>query len=122
PRATRVVYVKFGDGILFRSTDGGQHWSQLSSLPASAVAAAPFSATTVYSSLYNGQSLGGVWRSVDQGATWTARNRGMTSIQAPSRAIQNGDPSKIWITPGNGTALRTINGGSAWIQSPVPAG
>jgi photosystem II stability/assembly factor-like uncharacterized protein len=122
PRATRVVYVKFGDGILFRSTDGGQHWSQLSSLPTSTVAADPFSATTVYSSLYTGQSLGGVWRSVDQGATWTARNQGMTSIQAASLAIQNGDPSKLWITPGNGTALRTINGGSAWIQSPVPAG
>jgi len=122
PRATRVVYVKFGDGILFRSTDGGQHWGQLSPLPASAVAADPFSATTVYSSFYTGQSLGGVWRSVDQGETWTARNQGMTSIQAASMAIQNGDPSKIWITPGSGTALRTTNGGAVWSPNRTPAG
>lgn len=122
PRTPGVVYVRFGDSTLFRSTNGGQRWVRLSAPMASAVAADPFAANRVYASLYPSGATGGVWSSGDQGQSWTARNRGMTGVQATSMAIQNGDPRRLWITTGLGSVLRTTDGGASWFQNPGPAG
>jgi photosystem II stability/assembly factor-like uncharacterized protein len=122
PRTPGVVYVRFGDSTLFRSTNGGQRWVQLSAPAATAVAADPFAAGGVYASFHPPGVVSGVWSSGDQGQSWTARSRGMTGVQATSMAIQNGDPSKIWITTGFGSALRTTNGGTVWAPNRTPAG
>jgi photosystem II stability/assembly factor-like uncharacterized protein len=115
------VYVRCEDRALYRSTDGGDHWTRLPAPPATTVAADPFSAATVYASLLTGANIGGVWRSGNQGKTWTQQSRGMTGIVATSLAIDRDDPDRLWIT-GPFSAFRTSDGGARWVPARVPAG
>lgn len=121
PASPRIVYVQFSDLAVFRSTDGGDHWTQLPSSRITAVAADPFSASTVWSSLLTGPNLGGVWRSANQGKTWEARSQGMTGVWTTSLAIDPANLDRLWITYA-ATPLRTANGGARWLGGRMPAG
>jgi photosystem II stability/assembly factor-like uncharacterized protein len=121
PVSPRLVYVLFADRVVFRSTNGGDRWTQLPAPPMTAMAADPFSVQTVYSSLLTGLGLGGFWRSGNQGVTWTQRSQGMTGIQASSLAIDPSAPDHLWTTTPT-TPLRTTNGGASWVGGRTPAG
>jgi photosystem II stability/assembly factor-like uncharacterized protein len=60
---------------LFKSTDGGEHWSQLHGLPNNpgriGVAVAPSNPQRVYAMVDASEKEGGMYRSDDAGATWT---------------------------------------------------
>ena len=121
PVSPQRVYVSFEAGIVLRSTNGGDRWTQLPAPPMTAVAADPFSAQTVYSSLLTGPGLGGFWRSGNQGMTWEERSQGMTAVRTTSLAIDPRNPDRLWITI-PGTPLRTTNGGARWQGGRTPAG
>src|SRR4030095_16663068 len=67
-----------GDGVVFKSTDGGLSWSALSS----GIGAAFVNVLAVDSSnpakIYAG-TYGGIFRTVDGGASWTSAGSGLTA-------------------------------------------
>ena len=75
-----------GDGVVFKSTDGGASWSALSS----GIGAAFVNVLAVDSSnparIYAG-TYGGVFKTVDGGASWTAAGSGLNSPLAKSRTV-----------------------------------
>ena len=72
---------------VWKSTDGGAHWTVTSDLPerASVLALAvdPSAPTTIYA----GTSRAGVFRSTDGGLTWTGFNTGLTNKNVTTLAI-----------------------------------
>jgi len=76
------VYVTvsgFGSGHVFRSSDRGSHWTDLSptlpNIPVNSLLVDPLDAKT----LYAGTDVG-VYRSVDEGQNWHPFNRGMPPV------------------------------------------
>src|SRR5207253_1613620 len=119
PRDRRTLYSTTFGGPLFRSTDGGAHWSTLPQV--SGVTAVAFDAATPRR-LYAGtlaRPLGGVWRSDDEGATWTRRSDRMTGLPATALAVDPGDPDRLWV---QSTALfRSANRGMRWARANSPS-
>jgi len=81
PNDPNTVYACFsGPAALYRTTDGGTTWTNLSAgLPAAplhSVAVAPFNSSYVYV----GSDLG-VFGSADQGITWSPANEGPANVQ-----------------------------------------
>jgi hypothetical protein len=59
---------------LYKSTDGGMTWTQITTLPSSAGHIAVMAISPAFASdrvLFAGAAIGGIWKSADAGATWT---------------------------------------------------
>jgi hypothetical protein len=126
-RPNTRVYGGVTSGI-YRSTDGGDSWTLLTTgLPAAAtkpgrigLAVAPSLPSTVYA-IYADLvgSFAGFFRSTDGGATWTRQADGALSGFYSSYGWWFG---KIWVDPTNANRvfaaglplMRTTNGGNAW--------
>jgi ligand-binding sensor domain-containing protein len=96
-------------GGVFRSTDYGDHWSQVNSgLPdyfASSLAVTPDSTILVGVS-------GGIFQSTDRGLNWTENIRG-DSISAP-RSITTDKSGYIFAASGGAGIYRSTDGGANW--------
>lgn len=119
-------------GGLFKSTDGGTTWKQLSNgLPANlvqinvAIAASDpqrlyATTSTMVESGYATDKGLGVYRSDDAGATW----RRITDDPRPAMKIGGGDLPVIAVDPGNAdvvystsiVTVRSTDGGKTWIS------
>lgn len=119
-------------GGLFKSTDGGTTWKQLSSgLPASLVqinvAIAPSDSQRLYATLSTTVESGyasakglGVYRSDDAGATWQK----ITDDPRPAEKIGGGDLPIIVVDPTNAdtvystsiVTVRSTDGGKSWMS------
>ncbi|MFY9821831.1 MAG: hypothetical protein WAM82_10645 [Thermoanaerobaculia bacterium] len=74
------------------------------------LAAAPSSPSTVYAGL----SSGGVFRSLDGGATWSFAGNGMTLYDTvASVVVDSRRPDFVWVA-GFRQIYRTVNGGASW--------
>jgi len=90
-----VVYAGIEDAALFKSTDGGDSWSELTGLrqhpstPFWQPGAGGMCLHTIMQDptndqrMYTAISAAGVFRSDDQGATWTPKNVGLDSGEIP---------------------------------------
>jgi photosystem II stability/assembly factor-like uncharacterized protein len=110
-------------GGLFKSTDGGSTWNQLSTdLPKDLaqiyVAIAPSDSRRLYATLGTASGKLGVYRSDDAGATWTQ----ITDDPRPSGRIGGGDLPIPRVDPKNPDLLyvastvtmRSADGGKTW--------
>ena len=116
PQTSTTVYVGVGNQV-FRSLDGGLHWTPLGSgLPeftfVTALAIDPQTPTT----LYAGLSGNGVFKSVDNGATWTAMNTGFFFDTMPVTvlAIDPSAPATLYAGTSTSGIFRSTNGGESW--------
>jgi len=93
-------------GGLFKSTDGGDHWSELHGLPAHpgriGIAVAPSNPQRVYA-VVDAEPGGGMYRSDDGGATWT-KTSGDTRVW--SRGWYFGG---VTVEPKNADVVYSIN-------------
>ena len=118
---------------LFKSTDGGANWSELDQnsakgLPAKpwgrvAVTIAPSKPNVVYAFIEAEMPKGGLYRSDDSGATWTALDRSAYMVWRPfyfaNLIVDPKDENKIYKTDGpliasndGGKSFSNISGGA----------
>src|SRR6185503_9301550 len=88
PWDSSIVYVSAagwpgGQGGVYKSVDGGDHFIEVLQENVFAVAVGPFDSNIVHAGTYN---TGGFYRSEDGGATWRPFNRGLP-VQAGIAAI-----------------------------------
>src|SRR6185437_11117759 len=107
---------------LFKSTDGGSNWKQLTEgLPKDVIqahfAVAPSDPSRVYAAVAHGRSVG-VYRSDDSGATWTEA----TDDRRPTGRIGGGDLPVLKVDPKNPDVVyitstvcwKSVDGGKTW--------
>ncbi len=116
PTNSSIVYVGIATNGLWRSTNGGNTWTQVNvpllSSGATSVVFDPITPTTIYVG-----SGAGVFKSTDGGSTFTPQNNfgisGSPNVRA--LAIDPATPSTIYAgASGNGLLFKTTNGGSSW--------
>jgi photosystem II stability/assembly factor-like uncharacterized protein/Tol biopolymer transport system component len=73
------------------------------------------------STLYAG-TPGGVFRSVDGGASWVARSNGLRDLSVQALAIDPATPTTLYAgTQFGGGVFKTIDGGASWTSRSIPA-
>jgi len=128
PSDADVVYalasIKYYDqGILLRSTDGGDEWARSDSIvdgKGVCLAVDPHDPQR----LYLGSWYAGVYRSTDGGSTWQPINAGLPTSHALVRsiAIDPVDTQRVYIGVG-GQVYQSTDGGDHWngIGNVLPA-
>jgi photosystem II stability/assembly factor-like uncharacterized protein len=112
-------------GTLYRSTDGGATWTAAAQLAGVSVFDVEFDPAGV---AYIG-TMDGVWKSANDGATWTQTNLGVgLNDQVFDVAIDPVNPQVIWAgvadalgsQPAN--VLRSADAGVTWVNTTPPLG
>jgi hypothetical protein len=75
-----------------------------------ALAIDPQNPTTVYAGTSNG---GGVFKSSNGGASWSAVNTGLTAWRVQALAIDPQSPTTVYVANDDGV-FKSINGGASW--------
>jgi len=111
PSSPSTIYAGTNTGV-FKSTNSGQSWVQANDglrvqtpltgalyIPSvRSIAVNPATPDT----LYAGSSQGGVFKSMDGGANWTASNNGLSNIVITSLAIDHTTPSTLYASTNSG--------------------
>ncbi len=121
-----------GRSGLWKSTDGGDSWSELTFNPGMpkgpvgkiGVSVSPANGQRVYADIEARDSLGGIFRSDDAGATWTRTNSDQTFVVRPFYYMSvTADPTNenvVYVM--NLTVHRSIDGGKTFSRVRVPHG
>jgi len=96
PRDPLLLYASAGGGGLFRTSDGGQTWRLLDTLPSAWVTALDLAAKEP-STLYAGTLEGKAYRSTDGGLTWLKSDAGLRDIAIKALAVDPEHPSDVYL-------------------------
>ncbi|NLS79169.1 MAG: hypothetical protein GXY76_18110 [Chloroflexi bacterium] len=101
------------------STDGGVNWTRKLGWRRSGrvpgIAFHPTTPDTIYAATdVLGDYVGGVYRSVDRGETWTETWQGITATSIESVASDPRNPARLYAGSGDGFLYRTQDGGATW--------
>lgn len=107
-RDAAVGLVVGENGVIFRTTDGGDSWAPVASGTAAPLRAVAFGAGgKAYAA-----GLGIVLRSTDDGATWSVADAG--DIQYLDVVAQG--PDRAWVVGDGGVIRATTTGGASWFS------
>ncbi|HEY6320858.1 MAG TPA: hypothetical protein VJA16_04800, partial [Thermoanaerobaculia bacterium] len=97
---------------------GSGFWSSLGpdGGPVGAVAVDPSNPRVVYA----GSTQGGVWKSLDGGATWSHASRGLTDDRMVALAIDPLHPSTLYAAALTGV-WKSVDAAATWQATPFPA-
>jgi hypothetical protein len=107
-----------------RSADGGVTWSNVGpDFPAMAFAADPVSPSTMYMGTgrvlsFFGRVSGGLYRSLDEGLRWHARNRGIELSKSGSIlsvAVSPSSPSVLYAGSDEAGVFKSTDGAANWV-------
>lgn len=103
-------------GTLYRSTDGGATWSEVSAMHGISVYHIEFAPDgTAYIATQNS-----VWQSNDGGQSWVKDNLGLgNNIQVDTVAIDLSNPSTLWAGLA-AKVMRSTDGGTTWTNLSPP--
>jgi photosystem II stability/assembly factor-like uncharacterized protein len=112
-----------GNSVTLRSADGGATWTEVGpDFPALAFSTDPVSPSTMYMgtgrvSSFFGSFSGGLFRSLDGGLRWHARNRGIalsTSGSILSVAVAPSAPSVLYAGSDEAGVFKSTDGAANW--------
>jgi len=128
PASSATIYVAggspwdYGDFPIYKSIDGGAHWTATSTdRPTSVLAIAP----SLSSTLYAGDN-DGVLKSVDGNASWTLRGSGLTGFHVSALAVDPTNADVVYLGQqvvgpmDTGEIFKSTNGGLRWGRVPIP--
>ncbi len=107
-------------GGLYRSTDGGDNWTQVLAGSINDILIDPSQGDVAYASMGRGSlTQNGVYKSTDAGVTWNRLENGLPSGSAVTRtrlAMAHSDPQTLYaLMRFSGTRLyKTTDGGANW--------
>jgi hypothetical protein len=120
PLAPNVYYAGTDDARVWRSTDSGGTWVEISAgLPArwvTRVVADRFDSQVVYATLSGfgrDEHLAHVYRSSDRGTTWTSIAANLPDVPANDLVVDSGDAYTLFLATDVGV-YATRNRGSSW--------
>ncbi|MDB4285826.1 T9SS type A sorting domain-containing protein [bacterium] len=124
PTALNTVYAGSASGGIWESNDNAATWTKISNgltrLGVSSIVVHPTDTDTIYIGTGDrdgGDAPGyGVWRSVDGGTTWAARNNGMGN-RTVYEILMDPTNSDIMVASTNAQIYRTVDGGANWTLS-----
>jgi len=117
-RSTTVYAGTYGNG-LYRSTDGGSHWSSIGTgMRTTSITAIAFESSTLVASTVGA----GVYQSVDGGGTWTPTNAGLDAGIVNSLLSDPASPSAVYAALSDGV-YKSADGGGTWqtVNNGLPA-
>lgn len=115
-------------GAVWKSTDGGENWTRLTTIDDAAVGA-PDDGTGVLINdagfaagsskiVYACSDQGGVYKSTDGGASFSRANNGLPDTKAWALALHPTDPNILWVSLGGGGAIyKSTDGAKTWRSS-----
>jgi hypothetical protein len=96
---------------VYQSTNSGSSWTLLSDLGyVEALAVDPIAPST----LYAGTSPGGVFRSTDGGASWSAVNDGLPDLHVTTLVIDPHTPNTLYAGTWQSGVFQSTNSGGSW--------
>ncbi|MDE3059031.1 MAG: hypothetical protein KGJ59_13855, partial [Bacteroidota bacterium] len=108
-----ILYVGTGGGNIYRSTDVGEHWTNV----ASNLTPDFITCILVNSSNYVfAGSNTGIFRSTDNGATWVKTNSGIVSGSVVYALVETSNGAIIAGTDGGSGLFRSTDNGNNWTQ------
>ncbi len=113
----RTSWLAVGPQGLWRSTDGGQTWTELSPEPAGLALVAVATSSGEPGQVF-GASLDGIWRSVDGGATWEPMGN---TLPGRARDLALGPMGILFLGTERGV-FRSEDGGQSWLNMNGAAG
>ena len=122
PSSSATVYISTADDGVFRSTDGGQTWTEIeSTLPYADLWTLAVNPTGP-SALYAATAGDGIFKTTDRGATWTALSSGLTGAYVTQVAIDPTNPAIAYVATYDAGIVKTIDGGQTWtrVSSSLP--
>jgi photosystem II stability/assembly factor-like uncharacterized protein len=118
PRDPQRLWTAFGEpgvvpttGGIYRSTDGGAHWSLArvaGNLPVFALALDPRNSNRIWAA-----SVGAVFLSEDGGATWTSYSEGLLSVNVRDLRLDPFDPDTLYAGTEGGSVYEFTRWGSS---------
>ena len=112
------ILTSAGSGEIHRSADGGVTWTKLTGLPAryaSHVEFDPSNANTFYASFINTGADGRVFRTTDNGATFTRIDPGLPTFPVHVIRVDPVDAKTLYVGTDVGL-YRSTDSGASWSQ------
>ncbi|HXG19919.1 MAG TPA: hypothetical protein VNN62_12720 [Methylomirabilota bacterium] len=101
-------------GRIFKSTDGGAHWVQMSDgIPSDRADIQTLLIDPIDSQIVYAGTTDGVYKSVNGGASWTPTSTGLSDPLVSSLAIARQNSSILYAATLTGV-FKTTNGGASW--------
>ena len=105
---------------LMRSTDGGATWTDTASPPPGVLAAASSSTGVLYAGVNTPVGLTGLYRSLDDGASWSAVLMNDFSGAVTAVAVAPSQANRIYAAPaweGGPNVVSSADGGATWTSA-----
>ena len=117
PFTPRTLYVGTRDGLIIKSTDDGENWSEIKKFKYSNyyiedIKIDPITPSTIYVSVMNY----GVIKSTNGGETWRDINQGLSDSHISSITINPNNPYILYAGSIYAGIFRSSNGGSTWYK------
>jgi photosystem II stability/assembly factor-like uncharacterized protein len=110
-------------GAIWKSTDGGEHWTLLMTIGSPTNGRGQNIMTGGFAGgsskiLYAGTDSGGVYKSMNGGASFVAVNNGLPIRRVSFIAISSRDPNILWASFDDGYGIyKSVDGGQHWKHS-----
>ena len=112
PTTPDILYTGTGNGGVFKSSDGGSHWTEantgLTGSQAYALAINPSTPDTLYVAIVSN----GVFKTTDGGNNWVRANTGITNTYVRALAINPIVSDTLYAGTYGGGVFKSTNGGS----------